>query len=188
ELGMENMVYTSIEQVNDVSSKAEYEECIRIGLSPEEAMKAVNQYSRDNGRTPFQWDATENAGFTTGTPWLAVNPNYMEINAKQQEEDSESVLHFYRKLAALRKDAEYEDTLVYGDTEPYMEEEHGLMAYFRKGEKQDILVAGNFLKEEKYIGIPMEKVKKLLLSNDSVEWKDEQLVLKPFQVVVLCLI
>ena len=98
ELGMENMVYATIDEVNDISSKAEYAECIRVGLSAKEAMKAINQYSRDNGRTPFQWDDTEHAGFTTGTPWMAVNPNYTTINAKQQENDPESMLHFYRKL------------------------------------------------------------------------------------------
>ena len=190
ELGMENMTYTSIEEVDDVSSKAEYEECIRVGMSPEEAMKFVNQYSRDNSRTPFQWDGTRNAGFTTGTPWLQVNPNYIEINARKQEEDAESVLNFYRKLSALRKNPEYQDTLIYGKTEPFMEEEHGIMAYFRRGQLQDILVCGNFLNEVRYIEISemMKKTEKVLLSNDQVEWAENQLILKPFQVVVLSLV
>ena len=85
ELGMENMNYTSIDEIDDVSSKAEYEVCIRAGLTPEEAMKAVNQYSRDNSRTPFQWDDSENAGFTEGKPWLPVNPNYTEINRNRKK-------------------------------------------------------------------------------------------------------
>ena len=187
ELGMENMTYASIDEVDDVSSRAEYAESIRVGISPKEAMKAVNQYSRDNARTPFQWDDTENAGFTKGTPWLKVNPNYKEINEKAQEKDKDSVLNCYRKLATLRKDPEYQDTFVYGKTQPVMEEENGIMAYFRKGEKQDVLIAGNFLEEEKQIEITelTEKSVKVLLSNDEVKWEGGQLILKPFQVVVL---
>lgn len=189
ELGMENVARTSIEEVEDVSSKAEYAECIRIGMSPEEAMKAVNQYSRDNGRTPFQWDDTENAGFTTGTPWLKVNPNYIRINAKKQEEDKDSVLNFYRQLAALRRNPTYQDTLTYGKTDPFLEEEHGIMAYFRRGQRQDILVLGNFLEEEKKIEIPelLKKSEEVLLSNAEVVWEDGLVLLKPFQVVVLSL-
>lgn len=187
ELGMENMVYTSIDEIDDVSSKAEYEECIRIGMTQEEAIAVVNQYSRDNARTPFQWDASEHAGFTTGTPWLHVNPNYQEINAKEQEKDPDSVLNFYRKLVALRKNPELEHTLIYGKTQPFMEEEDGIMAYFRRGLKQDVLVIGNFLEEVKVLEIseiskdPIE----ILLSNDVVERKENCLILQPFQVVVL---
>lgn len=189
ELGMENMVYISIDEVDDVSSKAEYAECIRIGMSSEEAMKAVNQYSRDNTRTPFQWDGTEQAGFTTGIPWLKVNPNYLNINAEKQDKDFESVLNFYRDLSALRRNPEFQDTLTYGKTEPFLEEESEIMAYFRRGQLQDILVAGNFSKEPKCIEIPdmLKKSEEVLLSNDQVEWKENQLILKPFQVVVLSL-
>lgn len=189
ELGMENMNYASIDEIDDVSSKAEYEVCIRAGLTPEEAMKAVNQYSRDNSRTPFQWDDSENAGFTEGKPWLPVNPNYTEINRKKQEKDPDSVLNFYRKLSELRRNPEFQDTLTYGKTEAYMEDEKGLMAYFRRGLKQDILVAGNFLGTTKTIEISemLTKSEKILLSNDDVELQENQLVLKPYQVVVLSL-
>ena len=187
ELGMENRTFSSIDQVDDISSIAEYEECLRIGMSKEDAMKVVSQYSRDNGRTPFQWDATEHAGFTTGTPWIEVNPNYVRINANEQEGNPDSMLHFYRKLSALRRSTEYEEILVYGDTVPYMEEEHGLMAYFRKGEKQDVFVAGNFLEEERIVPLQEQREKRVLLSNASVEWEGENLRLKPFQVVVMSL-
>lgn len=189
ELGMENIVATTIEEVDDVSSLAEYAECIRIGMSPAEAMKAVNQYSRDNTRTPFQWNSTEHAGFTTGIPWLRVNPNYTEINADKQEKNPESVLNFYRKLSALRRNPEFQDTLTYGRTEPFMEEEPELMAYFRRGQLQDILVAGNFSDASKCVEIKemLNKSERILLSNDSVEWEDNRLLLKPFQVVVLSL-
>ena len=187
ELGMENRIFTSIDQVDDISSIAEYEECLRVGMSKEDAMKVVSQYSRDNGRTPFQWDDSKHAGFTNGTPWLQVNPNYVRINAKEQEQNPDSMLLFYRKLSALRRSAEYEETLVYGETIPYLEEEHGLMAYFRKGDRQDIFVAGNFLEEEKVVPLQDPREKQILLSNASVEWEGENLILKPFQVVVMSL-
>ena len=97
------------------------------------------------------------------------------------------MLNFYRKLSALRRNPEFQDTFIYGRTEPVMEEERGIMAYFRRGQLQDILVAGNFMEEEKRIEIPemMEKSENVLLSNEQVEWSGNQLVLKPFQVVVL---
>ncbi|MBR3825382.1 MAG: alpha-glucosidase [Lachnospiraceae bacterium] len=185
ELGMENMTFADISQIDDISSIAEYEECMRVGLSKEEAMKVVSQYSRDNARTPFQWDDTEHAGFTTGKPWLAVNPNYTRINAKEQEVNPDSVLQYYRKLSHLRRNPEYEDALVYGEVEPYMEEEPGFMAYYRRGEKQDFLIAGNFTEEEKSILINDTKETEVILSNDQIDWKDEKLVIKPFQVVVV---
>ena len=145
----------------------------------------INQYSRDNGRTPFQWDSTENAGFTTGVPWLKVNPNYVNINVAKQEKDPDSVLQYYRKLADIRSNPEFEDALIYGEVEPYLEEEPGLMAYFRRGEKQDFLVAGNFTKEEKRILGNDTKEAEVILTNDELMREDRELIIKPFQVVVL---
>ena len=187
ELGMENMVYRSIGEIDDVSSHAEYAECLHVGMSPKEAIKVVNQYTRDNTRTPFQWDDTANAGFTTGIPWLPVNPNNLEINAARQEQDPDSVLQFYRKLSQLRRDPELRDTFVYGRTEPFGEEEQGIMAYFRKGKEEDVLVAGNFTEGFREIQLSslQEKQKELLLSNDDVKMEGNTLTLTPFQVVVL---
>ena len=187
ELGMENMKYASIDEIDDISSRAEYEVCLKAGVSPEEALKAVNQYSRDNSRTPFQWDDSCHAGFTSGTPWLPVNPNYTEINAKKQENDPDSVLNFYRALSRLRRDPRFEDAFVYGKTEPYLEEEPGIMAYFRRWQKQDVLVAGNFGDEAKELEIPsaFAEPERILLANAPVEFKGSSLVLQPFQVAVL---
>lgn len=184
ELGMENMEYTSMEQIDDVSSHAEYEECRQVGMSHEDAMQVISQFSRDNGRTPFQWDDSKNAGFTAGIPWLEVNPNFKEINAKKQENDPDSVLNFYRKLANLRNNKRFQEVFVYGKTEPFLEEEQGIMAYYRRGQEQDILVAGNFLEEAKEIEI-QETIEEVLLSNDVVIFQENKLVLQAFQVVVL---
>ena len=115
EIGMENKTFASIEEVDDCSTMHEYQVALEAGLTPKQAIEAVGKYCRDNARTPMQWDDSENAGFTTGRPWLAVNPNYKQINVKAQQADEDSVLAFYKKLAALRKSAEYKETIVYGD-------------------------------------------------------------------------
>ena len=163
EIGMENVVLTSIREVDDISTLDEYEVCLREGFSEEEALRIVNRYSRDNARTPVQWDSSKNAGFTTGTPWLPLNPNYKKINVAQQEKDPESVLSYYKKLTALRKNPEYKETMVYGDFVPFMADEDRLMAFYRKGEKT-LLILGNYRKEERELELPAP-VKKLVLSN-----------------------
>lgn len=169
ELGMENMKFSSIDEIDDVSSQEEYRVCLEAGLTPEAALRIVNHYSRDNVRTPFHWNDRAHAGFSTGNPWLPVNPNYETIHVAAQMEDSESILSFYRSLIALRKNPEYKETIVYGRTEPVLEDEAGIMAYFRRREQQgeaqqdgesrnrgsqDILVAGNFTSEERHAALP----------------------------------
>ena len=114
ELGMENAPITSIDEVDDISTLDEYRVALEAGLSPEEALTAVARMSRDNARTPMQWSAEINAGFTTGKPWLKVNPNYISINAADQQEDPDSVRSFYKKLIALRKSPEHKETMLYG--------------------------------------------------------------------------
>ena len=110
ELGMENVPFSSIDEVDDISTLDEYQVALNAGLSPEDALAAVSRFSRDNARTPMQWSGKENAGFTAGTPWLKVNPNYTSINAADQLDDPDSVRSFYKKLIALRKDPEYKET------------------------------------------------------------------------------
>ena len=167
ELGMENCAFPSIEAIDDVSSRDEYQRCLKVGLNEEEALKVVSHYSRDNGRTPFQWNDEKNGGFTTGTPWLMVNPQYKEINAASQIGREGSIYEFYKSMIALRRDDRYEDTIVYGVTEPVLEDQKDIMAYFRRGEKQDILVIGNFRDEAAEVEIPELKGKtcQVLLNN-----------------------
>lgn len=167
ELGMANCAFPSIEAIDDVSSRDEYQCCLKVGLNEEEALKVVSHYSRDNGRTPFQWNDEKNGGFTTGTPWLMVNPQYKEINAASQIGREGSIYEFYKNMIALRRDDRYEDTIVYGVTEPVLEDQKDIMAYFRRGEKQDILVIGNFRDEAAEVEIPELKGKtcQVLLNN-----------------------
>ena len=183
EIGMENVLLASIQEVDDISTLDEYEVCLREGFSEEEALRIVNRYSRDNARTPVQWDSSKNAGFTTGTPWLPLNPNYKKINVAQQEKDPESVLSYYKKLTALRKNPEYKETMVYGDFVPFMAEEDRLMAFYRKGEKT-LLILGNYRKEERELELPAP-VKKLVLSNAEPRITGRKITLSGYEATIL---
>ena len=186
EIGMENVNFTSMDQIDDISTRDQYKVAIKAGLSPEEAFKVVKHYSRDNSRTPFQWDTSENAGFTTGKPWLMVNPDYKRINVASQINDPNSVLSYYKKLTALRKNPEYSNTVVYGKTVPYLPEVERLMAFKRVGDNQTLLVLGNFSTNPQTVKLP-SKCKKVVLNNvENVEFvSDTEIKLEGYQAVVI---
>ena len=184
ELGMENVKFESIDQVDDISSLDEYKVALEAGCTPEEALKAVSRFSRDNARTPMQWTDGENAGFTTGKPWLKVNANYTKINAESQMNDPESVRSFYKKLIALRKNPEYKETVVYGELEPVWEDVHNLMAYYRKGDKT-LLVVGNYQKEPQTIELAGECRKVLINNYDNVAMDGNKIELQGYQFLVI---
>ena len=183
---MENLGVDTLDQVDDISALDQYQVSLDAGLTPEEALKVISIYSRDNARTPVQWTSGKNAGFTEGTPWLMVNPNYTSINVESQEKNPDSVLSFYKKLIALRKDPDYKETLVYGAVVPYLESQHNLMAYHRKGEK-DLLVIGNFQKDPQTAVLP-SACKNILLNNcQDLDLNEEKTAvhLKGYQAVVI---
>ena len=126
---MENKKFTSIEEVDDISSLDAYKVALADGVTEERALYALGKLSRDNARTPYQWDDTENAGFGTGTPWLPVNPNYKEINLAAQKADPDSVYNYYKKLIELRHTY---DIIVYGHYELQMAEDPELFIYTRE--------------------------------------------------------
>ena len=186
EIGMENLGVDPIDKVDDISALDQYQVSLDAGLSPEEALKVISVYSRDNARTPVQWNSKKNAGFTKGTPWLMVNPNYTSINVEAQEKNPDSVLSFYKELIALRKNPDYKETLVYGTVIPYLEGQHNLMAYHRKGEK-DLLVIGNFQKDPQTAVLP-SACKNLLLNNyQDLDMNEEKTAvhLKGYQAIVI---
>lgn len=184
EIGMENVPLSSIDEVDDISTLDEYQVALDAGLTCEEALKVAAKFSRDNARTPMQWSNEANAGFTEGNPWLKVNPNYTSINVKSQMEDPDSVRSFYKELIALRKNPEYKETVVYGALEPYLEDTHNLMAYYRKGDKT-LLVIGNYQMEEQAVRLP-GAYKKVLLNNCPELSEDGfTLRLSGYQVVIL---
>ena len=184
ELGMENTVFSSIGDVDDISTLEEYKVALNAGLSPEDALKAVSKYSRDNARTPMQWSGGEHAGFTTGTPWLKVNPNYPRINAASQIADPDSVRSFYKKLIALRKHPEYKETIVYGTLEPAWEDRHNLMAYYRKADRT-LLVIGNYQREAQSVTLTAPFRRVLLNNQCSLDEKNGTVTLLGYQVMIL---
>lgn len=184
EIGMENLGVIPLEKMDDISAIDQYYVALDAGYSQEEALKIVSIYNRDNARTPMQWSASDNAGFTTGTPWLLVNPNYTDINVESQINDENSVLAFYKKLTALRKNPAYQETVVYGEVVPYLEDRHNLMAYYRKGDK-DLLVIGNYQKEAQSAELP-SSVKNVLINNyPDMNLEGNTVTLQGYQVLVL---
>ena len=114
----------------------------------------------------MQWSGERNAGFTTGKPWLKVNPNYMQVNAAEEEKDAASVLQYYRQLIALRKSDSYREAFTYGEFRPAFEDEKGIFAFTRSTPEQKILVAANYGTGEQVLELP-SGIKKLLLSNNA---------------------
>ena len=164
EIGMTNCRMDDISQYEDINTIDQYQVAINAGCSKEEALEACFVHSRDNARTPMQWSDAPHGGFTTGTPWFAVNSNYKEINVAEQQLRVDSVLNYYKKLVALRKSPEYKETFVYGETVPAYDTVPGVLAYQRCGEGQTILVAGNYGEEP--CTLSLEKgMRKVLLSN-----------------------
>ena len=186
EIGMENTEFTKPEDFDDINTLNEYQVALNAGLTPEEALTAVARISRDNTRTPFQWSAEKNAGFSSGTHWLPVNPNYRNINLASQRGRPDSVYEFYRRLIALRKNEEWAETVVYGETVPYLAEQKNLMAYFREGDKT-LLVAGNFQNEAQKMALPAPVGQVLINNLDEFDAEGSVLDLKPWQFVVLAL-
>ena len=184
EIGMENLSFQSITEIDDISTIDQYHVALDAGLSEKEALACVSRYSRDNARTPVQWDNSVNAGFSREAPWIPVNPNYKRINVASQIQDPESLLSYYKRLTALRKNPAYKETLVYGDFVPYMEDRHNLMAYYRKGDKT-LLVLGNFQKTPQTVKLPAP-YKEILLNNyPALKITEDSVVLDDYQAVIL---
>lgn len=168
EIGMRNCPMDSIEDYDDINTKDQYRTALVAGCTEEEALDACIRYSRDNARTPMQWSHEKEAGFTTGKPWLKVNPNYTEINVEDQLNDEDSVLHFYKKLIALRKSEAYRETLIFGRFVPAFEADEEVFAFYRESESGDrVFIAANFGKEEKTLTLPEKRYTVLLTNDDS---------------------
>jgi alpha-glucosidase len=145
ELGYQNVAWPSIDDYNDVSSHNQYEMALEAGKTEEEALEAVHRHSRDNARTPMQWDATENAGFTTGTPWLPVHDDYATCNVEVQDGDADSVLAWYRELAKVRHDL---PVLVAGDYTELMSDSEEVYAYQRSCGTDKAVILSNWTEGE----------------------------------------
>lgn len=170
EIGMTNVSFPSIEYYRDVETINLWNDVVvNKGYDPDKILKAIHYRGRDNARTPMQWDATEHAGFTTGTPWINVNPNYRDINVEQALKDENSVFHYYKKLIRLRKE---HPIIVYGSYELLLEDDEQIYAYVRKFNDEQLLVITNFSSEQPTFTLPSHITfteKHLLISNYAVD-------------------
>ncbi|MBI5972981.1 alpha-glucosidase [Staphylococcus caledonicus] len=131
EIGMTNFERESITQFNDISSIDNYERSLQEGFTPKEALSFVNQRSRDNTRTPMQWNSDIHAGFSDVVPWIELNNNYKDVNVEKQINDENSLFNFYRKMIKLRNDSEYSNALIYGDIHPIWNTSDEVISYYR---------------------------------------------------------
>ena len=190
EIGMENCVMNDVSEYNDINTLDQYQMALDAGCSVEEAMACCYENSRDNARTPMQWSDTMNAGFSTGQPWMKVNPNYTKINVAAQEKDADSVLSYYKKLIALRKDDAYRQTFTYGTFKAMYEETDSVFAYLRTNEEtgQQILVAANFGTKPVCLQLPNAAEKVLLSNTEDVDFAGKsEVYLDSSDVVVILL-
>ena len=184
ELGMTNIYFDKLEDYRDIESINYFEEFTESGLmTPEHMMKCLMLRSRDNARTPMQWDDSKQAGFTEGEPWIKVNPNYKKINAAQQLEDPDSVFHYYQKLIRLRKE---KDIIVYGEFEPLYREDEQIFAYTRKQDQEKLLTVCNFSDKNAEVEVPEEfKGAECLITNLGKKEFEGKIVLNPYEAFVL---
>ena len=185
ELGMTNVPFTSIDQFRDLDSINAYRELVEEQkvFTSEEMMRYLRYKSRDNARTPFQWDDSENAGFSTGTPWIMVNPNYKEINAKDQLERADSVFHYYQKLIRLRKEQE---VIVYGTYDLLLPDSKEIYAYTRTLGEEKLLVVCNFYEPEVSFELPEEFAGgTCLISNYPGVSLKAEMTLRPYEAFVI---
>ena len=184
ELGMTNVYFDKLEDYRDIESINFFTELTESGLmTPEYMMKCLMLRSRDNARTPMQWDTSAQAGFTDGESWIKVNPNYKEINAAQQLKDPNSIFHYYQKLISLRKE---KDIIVYGEFEPLYRDDEQIFAYTRKLDQEKLLTVCNFSERNAEMEIPEEfKGAECLITNLDRTVFEGKIVLKPYEAFVL---
>ncbi|WP_062352485.1 glycoside hydrolase family 13 protein [Bacillus kwashiorkori] len=186
EIGMTNVRFDSIDDYKDIEILNMYKEKVIEGNEPvEKVMESIYVKGRDNARTPMQWNDSEHAGFTTGKPWIKVNPNYKEINAEQAMADGNSIYHYYRKLIQLRKN---HPIIVYGDYKLLDKENEQIFAYLRSYNGERLLVVNNFTADTVEFRMPVGEFTptSLLISNYEVEANlpSETLTLRPYETRV----
>lgn len=185
EFAMTNKHFADISEFDDLMAHFHYQKMLERGVEPKAALDFLNFFSRDHARVPVQWNDSHNAGFTSGTPWLAVNENYKEINAEASVLDSDSVFNHYRKLIALRQGEEYGDVIVYGRHQLLDANDSDVYAYQRVYQGKTLLIVANFsgeVQQRSYSG----KVIKTVLSNYSQEIHSlENMQLQPYQASII---
>lgn len=181
EIGMKNVSFNTIEEYNDIKCINVYKEKIAEGMSKEDALEIVWKTSRDNARTPMQWNKEKNAGFSTGTPWIGVNPSYKNINVEDQINDKNSILNFYKELVRIKKS---NDVLIYGKYNLILEEDEYIYAYIREFEDERYIVITNL--SDKICNFSFDetlKYENMILSNYIVENHEDikEFEMKPWE-------
>lgn len=185
EIGMRDYQKKSIHEFLDLATYNNYNGYLLKGMTEDEALEKVNNECREHSRTPMQWNDKKNAGFTEGIPWFDVNPNYRVINYEAQKKDDKSLLSYYKKMIALRKREDLEETFIYGETKPRYEDQDGVIAYERTYEENRVLAIHNCNARE--IRLPLDDVPGEVLLNNYEDWKtgNDNVVLKAFQSVIV---
>ncbi|MFW2487283.1 glycoside hydrolase family 13 protein [Clostridium chromiireducens] len=182
EIGMTNADYESIEDFDDVATLHNYKEKVACGMSEEESLRVIKATTRDNSRTPIQWNNEENGGFTSGAPWMKVNRNHKEINVEDELKDEDSILNFYKRMIQIRKG---NNTLIYGQYNIILEEHDKIYAYTRSLDNEKYIIITNISKENVEYNYSEEnlKHKSLILSNYRVEEHADmtKFVLRPYE-------
>ncbi|MGN6033726.1 MAG: alpha-amylase family glycosyl hydrolase, partial [Thermomicrobiales bacterium] len=186
ELGMTNMTFASIDEMNDIEAKNHFRLATAVeGADPDEVFARMAPRNRDNARTPMQWDASEGAGFTTGTPWLRVNPNHTAINAAAQVDDPDSVFAFYRAIIALRHE---HPIVAHGDFTMLLPDDPAVYAFTRSLDGETWLVLGNFSRQDQtpaldaaWTGPDVERV----IGNYADRAVGEAITLRAWELLVL---
>jgi len=184
ELGMTNIGFTKIEQYKDIAAINGYKKAASDGEDLDHYLKKLNLLSRDNGRTPMQWDTSNNAGFSSETPWLPVHENHTTVNVANQQNDQNSVLNHFKKMVTFRKD---NLLLVYGNYQIIQEEHQTIYAYSRTLDDEQMTILLNFSESESSISLPNFDHRKEVLINNYNEFSVDKdtITLKPYQAVVL---
>ena len=185
EIGMENQVFESVEDFDDIATINGYHVAKEAGLSEEEALAAIANYSRDNARTPMQWTAEPGLGFSDGPAWLiSPKPDY-SINVEDQEKDPDSILNYYRQLTALYRHPLYGNTIRFGDLIPAYRDRENIIAFERRGDKR-LLIVSNFQNRQASLDLPAP-IETVILTNVTGLFQegDQVLELAPYQTIVL---
>lgn len=179
EIGMTNVQFDELTDYDDIQSVNRARQMMEEGTPREEAMNYIYASSRDNVRTPMQWNAQPEAGFTTGTPWLGVNPNYADINVAESLKDPNSIYHFYKEMIALRRDNE---ALIYGSYELVLPLHKQVYAYKRQGESETYLIVVNVFNDSAEVDLTPFDLKELVLTNYEVPNSlEKDIQLRPYE-------
>ncbi|MBP5231078.1 MAG: alpha-glucosidase [Clostridia bacterium] len=186
ELGMTNPRFTSIDQIDDISTKNHYRIALADGLTPEEALPLICRYSRDNARVPFPWNGKENGGFCApgAKPWLPVHQDYRKVNAEAEAKDPDSVLAFYKEMISIRKSADYGPTVVDGRFDPILRRYGKLIAYTRTGDRR-LAVICSLSDRPRVLRLPFVPKKILQKSADGERLSGNELFLLPYQSLLM---